>query len=174
VDQRSDEALVRAVRAGEIAAFDVLYARYEQRLFGYMSRLVDDRALAEDLFQDVFFGVLQDRTFDPTRGRFSAWVFTVARNRCLEVRRRATARAAAAGPPVPEPERVDDVVDSHARVRAAMDRLPEGQRQLLMLKQVGELTYEEIAGLLGIAEGTVKSRVHAATKAFRRQLGDPT
>ena len=169
-DPRSDEQLIEALRGGELAAFDLLYTRYERRLYGYVRRMVSDEAEAEDLFQDIFLGVLKDRSFDPSRGRFSAWVFTVARNRCLMERRKDARRnRALERARVTTPLRAD-VVDRNARVRAAMEKLPEGQRQLLLLKQVGELTYKEIGHMLDIAEGTVKSRVHGAMKAFRQQL----
>lgn len=166
----SDEALIEALRAGDLAAFDGLYARYERRLFGYIVRLVGDRALAEDLFHDVFLGVLEDRSFDPARGRFGAWLFTVARNRCLmERRKRSRREARQAREPAPS---ADDGLERDLRVRAAMAGLSESHRQLLLLKQVGELTYKEIAAMLGVAEGTIKSRVHAATRAFRRELAE--
>lgn len=171
----SDEALTRAVREGDLHAFDVLYARYERRLFAYVRRWIFDVSRAEDVFQDVFMTVLRDRTFDPDRGRFAPWLFTVARNRCLAEQRRDQTHAAAIEQlPVREAEapRYAEV----DRVRQAMDALPEPQRQLLLLKQVAELTYREIASVLGVAEGTIKSRLHTATRAFRAQLakGDST
>ena len=70
-----------------------------------------------------------------------------------------------------------DLAETHARhspVVAAMGSLDEPQRQLLMLKQVGELTYKEIGTLLGVAEGTIKSRMHEAMKQFRRRLAELT
>lgn len=166
----SDEELLEAVRGGDLRAFDVLYLRYERRLFGYIRRMVDDRNVAEDLMQDVVLTVLRDRSYDPSRGRFGAWLFTVARNRCLQLKRRRAVRERELPVPeaaVPDPELT---TDRHRQVRTAMASLTDAQQQLLMLKQVGELTYREIADIHGVAEGTIKSRLHAATKAFRRRL----
>jgi RNA polymerase sigma-70 factor (ECF subfamily) len=172
----SDEALVAALRRGDMAAFDTLYRRYEQRLFGYIKRQIPERDAAEDLFQDVLFTLLCDRSFDPRRGRFAAWLFTAARNRCLDhhraARRVAKGRAAwsRTDASASTGEHGSTRIVEGSAVRAAIASLPEAQQQLLLLKQVGDLTYREIATLHGIPEGTVKSRLHAAVAAFRRAL----
>ncbi|MEX1363403.1 MAG: sigma-70 family RNA polymerase sigma factor, partial [Nannocystaceae bacterium] len=137
----ADEELLEAVRGGDLRAFDALYLRYERRLFGYIRRMVGDQQVAEDLMQDVVLTVLRDRSFDPTRGRFSAWLFTVARNRCLQHARRAAVREQASPEPPPAPADPEATVDRHHRVRSAMAGLTRSQPQLLLLKQVGELTY---------------------------------
>ena len=172
--QATDEELLSAVREGDLRAFDALYDRYERRLFGYLRRVSGDRDVAEDLFQDVFITVIGDRTFDPAKGRFSAWLFTVARNRCLEVQRRAGTheRKLQSLPPREPTEDADETLSRARDVRAAMDELTDSQRQLLLLKQVGELTYRELADIHGVAEGTIKSRLHTAMKAFRRRLAE--
>lgn len=173
-DRRSaDEDLLQATRNGDLRAFDALYMRYERRLFGYIRRMVADRDLAEDLLQDVLLTVIRDRSYDPARGRFGAWLFTVARNRCLAQRRhdavRQDDRARTLPRPATDPE---PQIARVQQVRTAMAGLTESQQQLLLLKQVGELTYRELAELHGVAEGTIKSRLHAATRAFRQRLAE--
>ncbi len=170
----TDEELLVAVREGDLGAFDDLYTRYERRLFGYIRRMVDDRDLAEDLLQDVLLTVIRDRSYDPQRGRFSAWLFTVARNRCLQQRRHAEVRDRPTDSPTPEHSNPEQTLARTQQVRVAMSGLTEAQQQLLLLKQVGELTYRELADIHGVAEGTIKSRLHAATKAFRRRLAETT
>lgn len=173
IDRRSaDEDLLEATRQGDLRAFDQLYTRYERRLFGYIRRMIGDRDQAEDLLQDVLLTVIRDRSYDPSKGRFSAWLFTVARNRCLQQRRRAEVRERAPrlpSEPVADPEQR---VARTQQVRSAMAGLTDAQQQLLLLKQVGELTYRELADIHGVAEGTIKSRLHAATQAFRRRLAE--
>ncbi|MCB9558450.1 MAG: sigma-70 family RNA polymerase sigma factor [Deltaproteobacteria bacterium] len=175
----SDEDLVKRLREGDISAFDELYRRYHRRLFGYVARQVRDGAQAEDLFQEIFLTVLEDRSFDLSQGRFAAWLFTVARNRCLNAlrsdqrQRRALARAA-------DEERAatrspDDLSQTLARGRTlqgAIERLSTAHQQVLLLKQVGELSYREIAEVQQVPEGTVKSRVHAAIAALRGALDE--
>lgn len=178
----SDEELVHALRGGELAAFDRLYDRYARRLYGYIRRMVVDPARADDAFQEVFLVVLRGQGanepgYDPARGRFAAWLFAVARNRCLADRRQGLARAALLSQEghrfVPSadagPERQ---LDDARRVHSAMAALPEEQRQLILMKQLGELTYREIAELLGVAEGTIKSRLHTAMVALRQRLAE--
>ncbi|MEM7159817.1 MAG: sigma-70 family RNA polymerase sigma factor [Myxococcota bacterium] len=170
---RADEELLEQLRQGDLGAFDRLYLRYERRLFGYIRRMVEDRDLAEDLMQDVMLTVIRDRSYDPNKGRFSAWLFTVARNRCLQQHRHAKVRDEST-PPAPATPTVDpeEALGRHAQVRTAMAGLTQAQQQLLLLKQVGELTYREIAQMYGVAEGTIKSRLHAATNAFRQRLAE--
>lgn len=178
-ERRSDEDLVLAIRSGDTDAFCALYHRYDKRLFGYIRRYVSQRERAEDLLQEVFVTVLEDRGLDPRQGKVGAWLFTVARNRALNVLRDAS-RAAKGdrawhsvegcgdGPGSPE----ERVAKGQSLMRAddALQALPNEQREALLLRHLGELSYREIAELMAVPEGTVKSRVHHALRALQQRL----
>jgi RNA polymerase sigma-70 factor (ECF subfamily) len=172
----SDETLVQQIRDGDLDAFDALYRRYSRRLFSYILRLVRDDALAEDLLQEVLLTVLRDRSFDLSSGRFGGWLFTVARNRCTSELRKHPHRDAAlddlapAEDSAPSPEQQAARRQQVARLHRMLQGLPEGQRDALLLKQVGELSYAEIARVQRVPEGTVKSRTHLAIRALQRLL----
>ena len=168
----TDEALILAVRRGEIRAFDELYRRYADRLFGYLLRYVQDRAEAEDLLQEVFMTVLRDEALELRPGQVGGWFFTVAKNRALSrVRRRRTEERhqenAVAPPPVETPEVNAERRELLARVELAVEGLPQPQAEALMLKVVGGLTYAQIASVQQVPEGTAKSRLHHAIRAVR-------
>jgi len=168
----TDEALVAAVRAGDMRAFDELYRRYSARLFTYVLRMVDDRALAEDVLQEVFLTVLKDQRTVLAPGRFGGWLFTVARNRCLTELRSARRRAArhdSIAAPEAGPS-AEEVVGSRHLLGAAFSRLSTEHADVLLLKEVGGLTYSEMASVLDVPEGTAKSRLHHAIHAVRGWL----
>lgn len=176
---RSDEDLVLAIRRGDLAAFDELYARYSGRLFGYLLRLLGDRDAAEDVFQEVFMEVLRKDALELREKQFAGWLFTVARNRGLTQVRTASRRknALEEARPLAEAganEGLEERTDRRARidaVGAVLDSLSEAHREVLLLKEVGGFTYRQIAELQSVPEGTAKSRLHFAVRALRRALG---
>src|SRR5678816_313851 len=130
---RSDEELVLAIRRGDQAAFDELYGRYSGKVFGYIHRLLGDRAAAEDVFQEVFMEVLKKDALELRTKQFGGWLFTVARNRCLTHARTAQRRRemlsgaasslAPSSPPVQHAERIDAVAE-------VLDTLSEAHREV--------------------------------------------
>ena len=176
----TDEELVRDIRRGEMQAFDELYDRYSRRLCSYIYRYLGDRDQAEDLLQEVFITVLRDRGLKLREGRLRAWLFTVARNACLthlrDSRRRqdkARAHFDQRGPeadPGASPEDAALRGEQAAAVQDALASLPQHQQDALVLKQVGNLTYGQIARIQGVPEGTVKSRLHNAVKHVQRWI----
>ncbi len=170
-----DEALYRRIRRGELGAFDVLYARYEKRLFGFLLGLLRDRAEAEDLFHEAFLSALEASEAELAgEGAFCAWLFRIARNRALNrIRSRERGQRAVASLPEAEPiTRVDDVLGERQMLAAldeAVARLPPTLSELYHLRSSG-LRYEEIATVLETPLGTIKSRMHMLVAQLREEL----
>lgn len=178
-----DEQLIERYRAGEHEAFEALVRRYRQELFHFLIRFTGSRAAAEDVFQEAFLQVhLSIDTFDTSR-RFKPWLFTIAANKARDMRRRRSRRPAAPlSAPVgeaegqtfadfleadlPDPGEAMAEADTAARVRTAVAELPDHLREILLLAYFQKFAYQEIAEVLGIPLGTVKSRLHAAVGAF--------
>jgi len=182
----TDEELMRAVQAGDDAAFPLLYRRYERRLLAFLAPYVGDPALAEDLLQETFLRVFRQRASYEPRSAFRTWLFTIARNLALDqFRRRRSLREAT--PPLGEgsrvgedPERLPDPApdplgvlaarDAVTALRAALLELPEEDRAVILLSRLESLRYREIAEILGSTEGAGKVRAHRALLALRKRL----
>jgi RNA polymerase sigma-70 factor, ECF subfamily len=171
-----DEALYQRLVGGDLAAFDLLYKRYEGCLFGFVLRQLGDRAEAEDVFHEAFMAVLKERRAARELQSFKAWIFEVARNLCLNrVRsRKRAARAleteARSSPKSePHPESILAAREAPAALERAVRRLPETLAQLYDLRASG-LSYDEIAEVLRVPLGTVKSRMHEMVARLREEM----
>lgn len=172
----ADAALVRAMAGGDAAALSALYARHGGGVLSYLVGHVGDRRLAEELLQDVMLAAWRSAAAFRGDARVRTWLLTIAHNRSINaLRRRRLAtvqlthrevdpRAAAGG----QPERATDRLD----LRHAVANLPDDQRGALELVFFHELSVAEAAQVLGIAEGTVKSRLHRARGTLRVRLHD--
>lgn len=172
----SDEQLMARLAQGEDAALAPLLERWRAPLFGFLSR----RALpaeADDLFQETWLRVVRYRDrFDPER-RFSTWLFQIANNLCrdrarrreVRERHRQEARAEAREDPT---RHAPPPLDRRIDVRRHVEALPERLREVLVLRYYRDLPEKEIARIVGIPPGTVKSRLHAAVKALRADMQD--
>ena len=175
VDPPSDHELMIAVRAGEIDQLGELFERHHGPLYGFFVRLTGDRSSSEDLVQLVFYRILKYRHTYRDEGKFSAWIYHLARTVAADHFRRSNAAPAATDPddlhevPDQAPHAADRAVaaDDTARLHAALAALDPGQRELLVLARFQHLRHEEIARLLDISVGAVKVRVHRALKDLR-------
>jgi RNA polymerase sigma-70 factor (ECF subfamily) len=188
-----DEELLDRFRRGVSEAFGVLVRRYQRELYGYLRRYLGDNTLAEDVFQNTFLQVyLKSGQFEAGR-TVRPWLYAIATNQAIDALRRQgrhqavsleqTREAAADGESATlsqalqadRPGPVDLAADTETRqqVRACVDRLPENLRHVLILAYYQGLKYREIADILGIPVGTVKSRLHAALAKLQETWSAP-
>jgi len=184
----SDAELYERVRRGDMAAFDALYQRHEAPLFGFLLHLLRNRADAEEVFHEAFIAALErgpsrEPAIDdgPGGGGFRAWLFRVGRNRALNRLRKAErgARAAAALPGAHDPEPAPSADESIAErelalaLADAVTRLPPGLSEVYHLRTSG-LSYEEMASVLEIPLGTLKTRMHQMVVKLREDMREWT
>lgn len=172
----TDHELMLAVRAGKIARLGELFERHHGALFGFFLRLTQQRALSEDLVQWVFYRILKYRHTYRDEGKFSAWIYHLARKvaadhyrkRPLPTSGSETNDLAELLPDQsPGPSENATHNDDLALMRQAMAELPLDQREILVLHRFQNLQHAEIARLLECNEGAVKVRAHRALVALR-------
>ena len=168
---RETELMLR-VKAGDRAAFEEIYRLYRKPLSNYFTRLCWNRAIVEDLLQEAFLRLWRAAPGYEPAARVATYVFRVAHN--LFVNEAARRREKALGEE-DRPGGDDPASDLHRRetreaVRKAVEALPEGERECLTLSEFHGFKYAEIADILGIPEGTVKSRMHGAVRRLRESL----
>jgi RNA polymerase sigma-70 factor (ECF subfamily) len=174
----SDGELLRRLAQREAHALEVLYARYSAYVMGISLRILGNREEAEEVVQDVFWQLWNARLeYDAARGRFSTWLFSVARFRCLDrLRRRGRMPAGAALVELDATAAPDDqegetfLIERSKEVRAVLDQLPGEQRAAIELAFFHGLTHGEIAERTGDALGTVKSRIRRGLARLRGAL----
>lgn len=186
---RTDEQLLADYRNGDVAAFETLIRRYQPDLVRFLTRLLGERQLAEDAFQETFLQIhLSADTFDTGR-RLKPWLFTIAANKGRDIlRRRARRQTQDLSAPVeggsgqdgrvtfvdlmeidvPSPDASVTTDERDKLVQEAIDSMPWSLREILLLAYFQRLSYAQIAEELGIPLGTVKSRLHAAVATFAK------
>ena len=165
-----DPGTVRAAADGDLVAFEELVRAYQAEVWRFLRHLLGDAALAEDVTQETFLRVFQRlRTFR-YRSRFSTWVFQVARNAGVDALR-TRARQERLARVVPPPRAVAGS-DSGLDIVAALSCLSVKLRESLLLVEVLGLRYREVAQVLGVPEGTVKSRVAQARHRVTAWMAD--
>jgi RNA polymerase sigma-70 factor (ECF subfamily) len=167
ITDRTEAALMLRVQAGEDAALRQVYDLHAERLFRILVLLLQDHHQAEDVLQQVFLQAWQTAArYDPLRAPLSAWLTSIARSRALDMlrrRRKETPLAARSGvDPPPQPERVD--------LLGALADLTALERRAVELNYFGGYPHREIAQLLGLPLGTVKSTIRRALQKMRSDL----
>ena len=173
----ADEVLVgRVARSGDERAMSELYDRYAGLIYGAGVRYLGDRALAEDLVQDVFTAVWRNASsFDPSRASFATWVYRITRNRATDLIRRRRARVRTVGDDPPFEPGEEDATGGLSRsfdLASALSRLSPVHREILTLAYFEGLSQSEISSRTGTPLGTVKSRTTAALRALRQSMSE--
>lgn len=180
-----DERLVRRAQKGDKAAFAELFTAYERRIFGYLYRMVGDRAWAEDLAQEAFIQAHQHLHRLGPPYDFKSWIYRIASNLALDGLRRYQHTIPmpdwdSGEAPAPEPadqrresnpEEQARLAETRAAVWRTIHQLPEHYRQVLLLREMDGLSYSEIAGVLGISLDSVRVTLHRARTEFRELYG---
>jgi len=173
VDGPPDEALVARCLGGDVEAFESIVARYQRVLFNAAYRLLGDREDARDVAQQALVKAYEKlSSFDP-RYRFFSWIYKIVVNEALNTRERRRPSAPLLAD-LPDTARIEETLVSRERsdsVQAALLRLRAEDREVIVLRHFAELSYAEIGETLGLAEKTVKSRLHEARQRLGRMLG---
>lgn len=188
----SDEDLMEAFVTGHAEAFDVLVHRHGRALYSFLLRSVNNASRAEELLQEVFLRVIRSKARYRRSAKFSTWMFTIARNLCVDESRRARFRdhesldaprrgrregegrtllSALSANTLP----TDSAADApllRARLAQAVNRLPDDQREVFLMRQMAGLSFREIGEAVGAPENTVKSRMRYALDKLRQELLD--
>lgn len=180
--EESDEALMLRYRNGEVRAFEQLYQRHKGALFRYFLRQCPHRAVAEELFQEVWTSLVRSRGRYRVRAKFATLLYRMAQNRLIDHRRSATANPGHDGVQAepysdsPDGQRAPDeqlAADRRAaRLRRAIAGLPPEQRDAFLLREEGGLRLEQIALITGVGCETVKSRLRYAVAKLREVLSE--
>jgi len=181
----TDEDLIRRFQQGDQAAFDEIVHRFKGPLFNFIYRIIGDAAYAEDLLQETFLRLFLNRDSYREIARFSTWIYTIAGNLAKsEVRRRKFRRWIPLDPPgeddrpieVPDPDanphQILEQRTIQRRVEEEVFKLPRVFKEVIILRDLQELSYEEIGSILKIPLGTVKSRVNRGRERLQKKLRD--
>lgn len=175
VDADNDHELMIAVRAGDIRRLGELFERHHKPLYGFFVRLTNQPSASEDLVQIVFYRILKYRHTYRDEGKFSAWIYHLARKVAADHFRKSASTPIPSDPEdfldqpdqAPAPDAKAATTDDITLMRRALARVTEEHREVLVLARLQHLNHQEIARLLDCSVGAVKVRAHRALKELR-------
>ncbi len=177
--ERTDEELMLAFAAGDIAAFETLYARHRGPLYRFIVRGISPRATADECFQDTWSRVVAARARYRPEARFGTWLYQIAQRLMIDQYRRARPQVSLdeddsllhlAADEQEKPEQQLGRFEERRRLQQALAELPDEQRIVLQLRLEQELSLEEIGEITGVGRETVKSRLRYAMGKLRARL----
>ena len=183
----TDDELMAAFIVGEAAAMEALYLRYRQSIYSWLLRMTGNAAEAEDIYQDVWLKVIRSAS-NYRSGNFKAWLWQIVRNKTTDRMRKKSPSLVLDAPVCADDEGEHTVVDQltddaaadalmqieeserKCAVCDAIDALPTAQKEVVLLRINGELSFKEIADMLAAPIGTVLARMHNAVKNLKAAL----
>ncbi len=177
--QDEQRRVIDRVLSGDVNAFGLLVEDQSKVVYNLCLRMVNNEQDAYDLSQDAFLKAYTNLSLFRGDSKFSSWLYKLTTNVCLDFLRKRSRQKTIPLTyetddgeqeylPIPDetfsPETEAERRELRSSVRRGLSQLPEGQRQILILREIGQLSYEEIAGQLGLEAGTVKSRIFRARK----------
>jgi RNA polymerase sigma-70 factor (ECF subfamily) len=181
----TDEVLIERFQNGDVYAFELIVNRYKDPLLNFVFHFLNDRIDAEDVVQETFMRVYRNKHLYRNIAKFSTWIYTIAGNLAkTELRRRKRRRLFSMSQlgfdnkeyEIPDTARTADAqVDGEmkeATIRKEIDALPVRFREVVVLRDIDDFSYEEISDILKIPIGTVKSRVNRGRLRLQKRLGD--
>ncbi len=179
----SDEALMERYAQGTDEAFEVLFYRHKTTVYSFIYRFLIHSAQADDIFQTVFMRVIKNRKRYKPKAKFSTWLFTIVRSVCIDTMRKNQRRnetrsiESEESPNVcyiacsnPTPFEFSAEREMNSAIESCIHSLPDEQREIILLREMTSMTFDEIGERLGCSGNTAKSRMHYALLALRRQL----
>jgi RNA polymerase sigma-70 factor, ECF subfamily len=186
----ADEDLMVLYQKGEVRAFELLLTRHRKPVYNFILRFVGDKETAEDLLQEAFVRVIKGAEAYKRQAKFTTWLYTIARNLCVDqTRRRKHRKHASLDAPmdtgddsgtlldvIPGSEMASDRQSLNKQLHETMHRaisaLSEEQREVFLMREFLDLPFKQIAEIVGVPENTVKSRMRYALEKLRLDLDE--
>ncbi len=166
--------LIKDVLDGNTDSFRFLVQRYQGPVISMIKNIINDHHICEDVAQDVFFTAYKKlSSFDHARSNFSTWLFTIAKNKSINVLRKKKPRSMTDLPEKIDPSNPSDNLEHKEffdKLDQALQSLPARQKTAFVLAEFQKLTYEEIAQIEATKIGTIRSRIHRAKKKLKSAL----
>ncbi len=174
-DSLDDDSLMQAFQRGESEALAVLFDRHAPRLYRALLRITACEALAMDLTQTTFLSVMHGKSRFVAKSRFASWLYTIAMNALRDHMRRAKRELLTQDGPeidrnLDDPRQPDPGLEK--KIQEALQRLPNDQREAVILHQLEGFAFKEIAEIVGTSESAIKVRAHRGYVHLRKLLGD--
>jgi RNA polymerase sigma-70 factor, ECF subfamily len=190
IDDQADEDLMVLYQRGEVRAFEILLVRHRKPLYNFILRYLGDKETAEDLLQEAFMRVIRGAEAYKRQAKFTTWLYTIARNLCVDqTRRRKHRKHASLDAPLDAGEESGSLLDVipskemssdrksvnkqlHETMQRAIAGLSEEQREVFLMREFLDMPFKQIADVVGVPENTVKSRMRYALERLQEALSD--